>query len=95
MKTEDILQDDIIVCSQGEKYQLKFHAAGAGNAAGEKAPTSDRRLFHSPIIKFSTMLVRCRLIFQVLPDQKPFNDYFRPVATDKRAFYLLNTTERG
>ena len=60
---------------QGDKYQLKFHAAGAGNAAGEKAPT-DRRLFHSPIIKFSTMLVR-------------------PVATDKRAFYLLNTTERG
>ena len=35
-----------------------------------------RRLFHSPIIKYSTMLVR-------------------PVATDKRAFYLLNTTERG
>ena len=33
-------------------------------------------MFHSPIIKYSTMLVR-------------------PVATDKRAFYLLNTTERG
>ena len=43
---------------QGDKYQLKFHAAGAGNAAGEKAPTSDKRLFHSPIIKFNTMLVR-------------------------------------
>ena len=66
MKTEDLgnsagcqnftLQK--VYLSQGDKYQLKFHAAGAGNAAGEKAPTSDRRLFHSPIIKFSTMLVR-------------------------------------
>ena len=55
MKTEDTSS---LVSAQGDKYQLKFHAAGAGNAAGEKAPTSDRRLFHSPIIKFSTMLVR-------------------------------------
>ena len=55
MKTEDTSS---LVLNQGDKYQLKFHAAGAGNAAGEKAPTSDRRLFHSPIIKFSTMLVR-------------------------------------
>ena len=35
-----------------------------------------RRLFHSPIIKYSTILVR-------------------HVATDKRAFYLLNTTSQG
>ena len=35
-----------------------------------------RRLFHSPIIKYSTILVR-------------------HVATDKRAFYLLNTTAQG
>jgi len=72
-----LLEDCMMLLQkQGDKYQLKFHAAGAGNAAGEKAPTSDKRLFHSPIIKFNTMLVR-------------------PVATDKRAFYLLNTTDRG
>jgi len=71
-----LLEDCMMLLQkQGDKYQLKFHAAGAGNAAGEKAK-DDRKLFHSPIIKFSTMLVR-------------------PVATDKRAFYLLNTTERG
>ena len=90
MKTEDTSS---LVLNQGDKYQLKFHAAGAGNAAGEKAPTSDRRLFHSPIIKFSTMLVR--FDHKHFLSTKTFNYSFRPVATDKRAFYLLNTTERG
>merc|ERR1719166_589166 len=50
-----LLEDCMMLLQkQGDKYQLKFHAAGAGNAAGEKAPTSDKRLFHSPIIKFNT-----------------------------------------
>ena len=59
----------MLLQKQGEKYLLKFH--NNQSQGGES-----RRAFHSPIIKFSTMLVR-------------------PVATDKRAFYLLNTTECG
>jgi len=69
-----LLEDCMMLLQkQGEKYLLKFHSSSAGQAPGKE---DSRRLFHSPIIKFSTMLVR-------------------PVATDKRAFYLLNTTERG
>merc|ERR1711970_1508991 len=69
-----LLEDCMMLLQkQGDKYLLKFHSSTAGQAAGKE---ESRRLFHSPIIKFSTMLVR-------------------PVATDKRAFYLLNTTERG
>ena len=55
----------------GDKFLLKFHMSEAGNVQGRQ---DSRKLFHSPIIKFSTMLVR-------------------PVATDKCAFYLLNTTQ--
>eukprot|EP00090_Calanus_glacialis_P005930 TRINITY_DN14639_c0_g1_i1.p1 TRINITY_DN14639_c0_g1~~TRINITY_DN14639_c0_g1_i1.p1 ORF type:complete len:1421 (-),score=247.02 TRINITY_DN14639_c0_g1_i1:1497-5759(-) len=69
-----LLEDCMMLLQkQGEKYLLKFHSSSAGQAPGKE---DSRRLFHSPIIKFSTMLVR-------------------PVANDKRAFYLLNTTERG
>merc|ERR1719244_1651452 len=69
-----LLEDCMMLLQkQGDKYLLKFHSSTAGQAAGKE---ESRRLFHSPIIKFSTMLVR-------------------PVATDKRAFYLLNTTDRG
>jgi len=69
-----LLEDCMMLLQkQGDKYLLKFHSSSAGQAPGKE---DSRRLFHSPIIKFSTMLVR-------------------PVATDKRAFYLLNTTERG
>ena len=65
-----LLEDCMMLLQkQGEKYLLKFH--NNQSQGGES-----RRAFHSPIIKFSTMLVR-------------------PVATDKRAFYLLNTTECG
>jgi len=69
-----LLEDCMMLLQkQGDKYLLKFHSSSSGQAPGKE---DSRRLFHSPIIKFSTMLVR-------------------PVATDKRAFYLLNTTERG
>merc|ERR1712223_1869945 len=66
-----LLEDCIMLLQkQDEKYILKFHTSTAapGGTSG--------KFNHSPIIKFSTLLVR-------------------PVATDKRAFYLLNTTQNG
>merc|ERR1711936_131921 len=70
-----LLEDCMMLLQkQGDKFLLKFHSSSTSQAASGKEDS--RRLFHSPIIKYSTMLVR-------------------PVATDKRAFYLLNTTERG
>merc|ERR1719150_32671 len=71
-----LLEDCMMLLQkQGEKFLLKFHSSSSSSQAASGKEDS-RRLFHSPIIKYSTMLVR-------------------PVATDKRAFYLLNTTERG
>merc|ERR1712203_495258 len=64
----------MLLQKQGDKFLLKFHSSSSSQAASGKEDS--RRLFHSPIIKYSTMLVR-------------------PVATDKRAFYLLNTTQNG
>merc|ERR1719483_638101 len=62
----------MLLQKQGDKYFLKFHSS-----ASSKEDSRDvKRQFHSPIIKFSTMLVR-------------------PVATDKRAFYVINTTNTG
>ncbi|CAB4064753.1 ARHGEF12 [Lepeophtheirus salmonis] len=64
-----LLEDCIMLLQkQDDKYLLKFHTSGAASSTG------DKKFFHSPIIEFSTMLVR-------------------PVATDKRAFYLLNITQ--
>lgn len=66
-----LLEDCMMLLQkQGDKYLLKFH-----NNQSQTGPES-RRAFHSPIIKYATLLVR-------------------PVATDKRAFYLLNTTDDG
>ena len=57
---------------QDERYLLKFHTgAGASIQAGGR---EEAKKIHSPVIKFTTMLVR-------------------PVATNKRAFYLMNTTQ--
>ena len=53
---------------QDDRYLLKFHT-GASSMVPGGTPV---KMIHSPIIKFSTMLVR-------------------PVATNKRAFYLMNT----
>ena len=70
-----LLEDCLMLLQrQGDKFLLKFHSSSGGQAGPGREDS--RRLLHSPVIKYSTMLVR-------------------PVATDKRSFYLLNTTERG
>jgi len=70
-----LLEDCIMLLQkEGEKFLLKFHMSTAGMM--QSRGDDNRKLYHSPIIKFSSMLVR-------------------PVATDKRAFYLLNTTQVG
>merc|ERR1719232_2031220 len=61
---------------QDDKYLLKFHTSTIGTGGVGPNPDKSGKLCHSPIIKFSSMLVR-------------------PVATDRRAFYLLNTTQNG
>ena len=53
---------------QDDRYLLKFHT-GASSMVPGGTPV---KVIHSPIIKFSMMLVR-------------------PVATNKHAFYLMNT----
>jgi hypothetical protein len=69
-----LLEDCIMLLQkQDDKYVLKFHTSTAGPGIGA---ASSGKFNHSPVIKFSTLLVR-------------------PVATDKRAFYLLNTTQNG
>jgi len=69
-----LLEDCIMLLQkQDDKYLLKFHTSTVGNAA---VGSQGHKFCHSPVIKFSAMLVR-------------------PVATDKRAFYLLNTTQNG
>ena len=75
---------------QDEKYLLKFHTGSNSIVPGGTRDEVGiaRKIFPtikniaqvkkilSPVIKFSTMLVR-------------------PVATNKRAFYLMNTTQIG
>ena len=78
---------------QDEKYLLKFHTGSNSIVPGgtkdeverERLLSDDQELIFlssqvkkilSPVIKFSTMLVR-------------------PVATNKRAFFLMNTTQIG
>merc|ERR1719225_352554 len=69
-----LLEDCIMLLQkQDDKYLLKFHTSTFGTTA---VGTQGHKFCHSPVIKFSAMLVR-------------------PVATDKRAFYLLNTTQNG
>ena len=69
-----LLEDCIMLLQkQDDKYLLKFHTSTAGPGIGAAA---SGKFNHSPVIKFSTLLVR-------------------PVATDERAFYLLNTTQNG
>jgi len=69
-----LLEDCVMFLQkQDEKYLLKFHT-GSGVVSG--AGRDDAKKIHSPVIKFTTMLVR-------------------PVATNKRAFYLMNTTQVG
>ena len=66
-----LLEDCIMLLQkQDQKFFLNFFVSKAARGS------SSRKFCHSPIIKYSTLLVR-------------------PVATDKRAFYLLNTTENG
>ena len=60
---------------QDEKYLLKFHTGSGGIVPGVNNRDDVKKIL-SPVIKFSTMLVR-------------------PVATNKRAFYLMNTTQMG
>merc|ERR1719192_1645167 len=68
-----LLEDCIMLLQkQDDKYLLKFHTTTFGTTGAPQG----QKFCHSPVIKFSTMLVR-------------------PVATDKRAFYLLNTTQNG
>merc|ERR1719225_530141 len=68
-----LLEDCIMLLQkQDDKYLLKFHTSTFGTTGAPQG----QKFCHSPVIKFSTMLVR-------------------PVATDKRAFYLLNTTQNG
>jgi len=69
-----LLEDCVMFLQkQDEKYLLKFHT-GSGVVSG--GGRDDAKKIHSPVIKFTTMLVR-------------------PVATNKRAFYLMNTTQVG
>jgi len=68
-----LLEDCVMFLQkQDEKYLLKFHTGSGVVGAGR----DDAKKIHSPVIKFTTMLVR-------------------PVATNKRAFYLMNTTQVG
>jgi len=71
-----LLLDDCVMFlqRQDDKYLLKFHTGATGIVPG--ASRDEVKKIHSPVIKFSTMLVR-------------------PVATNKRAFYLMNTTQLG
>jgi len=69
-----LLLDDCVMFlqKQEEKYLLKFHTV-SGGIPGNR---DDVKKILSPVIKFSTMIVR-------------------PVATNKKAFYLMNTTQMG
>ena len=58
---------------QDDKYLLKSLTGSGGIVPGGR---DDVKKIMSPVIKFSTMIVR-------------------PVATNKRAFYLMNTTQVG
>ena len=68
-----LLEDCVMFLQkQDEKYLLKFHTV-SGGLPGNR---DDMKKILSPVIKFSTMIVR-------------------PVATNKKAFYLMNTTQMG
>lgn len=60
---------------QDDKFLLKFHTGAMSGLTGGGG-REDAKKFLSPVIKFSSLLVR-------------------PVATNKRAFYLMNTTNSG
>lgn len=52
-----LLEDCIMLLQkQDDKYLLKFHTSTTGNAVTGQGDS--RKFFHSPVIKFSTMLVR-------------------------------------
>ena len=76
---------------QDEKYLLKFHT-GSGVVSG--GGRDDAKKIHSPVIKLVPPLFFYQMPFHTSTLSLRFTTMLvRPVATNKRAFYLMNTTQ--
>ena len=93
-----LLEDCIMLLQkQDDKYLLKFHTTTFSNAA---VGSQGNKLCHSPVIKFSTMLVRPvatgkKTLFFLIRNLPRMVTHATSLFSDKRAFYLLNTTTNG
>ena len=88
-----LLEDCIMLLQkQDDKYLLKFHTSTFGTAS---VGTQGNKFCHSPVIKFATMLVR-PVATGTKSNWYNCEHFFENIEfLDKRAFYLLNTTQNG